>query len=870
MNKQLRECLRDEYESRQFPFLWLHGDESHERILEEIMAIKNCGFRAFCVESRPYEAFCEEPWWRDMGYILETARSLDMKVWLLDDKHFPSGYASGFFEKPENAHLRKKLVREVQAEAVGPMRGCKVDVGGWIDPKRERILSVIAYPHLEGGEILDASRAMDLTDTLSSDGCVYFDLPKGVWRVCTLIETDGEGDHVTAAFYIDMLNRESCEAMLKAVYIPHYEHFSEYFGNTFVGFFSDEPGFLNRVSTYHNKLGDFGEKYPYSEKLLPLIAESAGITEREARLYFPALWENIGEKTALLRMHYMEVVSKLYSENFCYLLGDFCRAHGVLYVGHVIEDEDAHMRLGYGAGHYFRALDGQDMAGIDIVLTQDIPGLGNRVHRGPACDRGRFDGSLFRYTLPKLAASHAHIDPKKKGRAMCEIFGAFGWAEGLSYMRGLADVMIGSGVHYFVPHAFSAKAEDPDCPPHFYNGGKYVHYRLFSRLIAYMERLSHLFSGAVHQADVAVFYNAEGEWTGGKNQPFREICAHLTQNLIDFDILPYDALLGAHVEDGRLSLGGESYGALIISESEIMPKDRLSLFAKFANAGLLVIFTESLPRASAEGEEVGAMLPLFETVKTASLAARLREKSLAAIDGETPSPLRFYRANRDGVRFYLFSNEAVTEDVSLHLSLPEKDGAYLLYEPWDNKLYQTEIRNGMLSLTLEKGNTLVLIAGEEIPEGTATFTEEVAREALTLKYDIALKGEGEEDFTDYALESELIDITAPNRLPSFSGHVRYRARFTAKEGYTVLDLGEVGETAEVWLNGVFLGARINAPYKFSLQGAMRNGENELEVIVGANAAHKRRDYFSRFIFLPPTGIIGNVSLCKYDKKDNDY
>ncbi len=865
MEKRLHDCLTDRYESRQFPFLWLHGDESHERIKEEILAIKNCGFRAFCVESRPYEKFCEEPWWRDMGFILETARTHGMKVWLLDDKHFPTGYASGFFEKEENAYLRKKMIREVQAEAVGPIRRCKVDVAGWIDPSREKIISVIAYPHLEGGERLDASGALDLTPTLSADGTVYFDLPQGVYRVCTLIETDGAGDHVCAASYIDMLNRASCEAMLKAVYIPHYEHFSSYFGETFVGFFSDEPGFLNRTGTYHNTLGIFGEKYPWRSDLSRLIAQSAGVTEEKVRLLLPALWENVGEETSLIRMHYMEVVSKLYRENFSFLLGDFCREHGVMYVGHVIEDQDAHMRLGYGSGHYFRALDGQDMAGIDIVLTQDIPGLGDRVHRGPACDEGRFDGSFFRYTLPKLAASHAHIDPLKKGRAMCEIFGAFGWAEGLSYMRGLADIMIASGVHYFVPHAFSAKAEDPDCPPHFYNGGNYVHYGLFPRLVAYMDRLSHLFADSVHKADVAVFYNAEGEWTGKKNQPFRTVCTCLTQNLIDFDILPFDVLVNAKVKDCRLIVGEESYGALIISESACLPYDRLAVFARLADEGLPILFTESLPHSSAEGKDITELLPRYTVSKTLTLASLLRKKGLAALKGDTPSPFRFYRAERGKTHLYLFSNEHVTENAPLSLSLPETDGACLIYDAWDNKLYQTELKKGKISLLIEKGNTLVLIFGEEIPEGTPVFTEEKARVPLALRYDIALMQEGETDFTDYALQSDLIDITAPDRLPSFSGKVRYRARFSCEEGYTVLDLGQVGETAEVWLNGVYLGVRINAPYKFSLLEGLKDGENELEVVVSGNAAHKRRDYFSRFIFMPPTGIMGDVALCKYGK-----
>ncbi|MBQ9087117.1 MAG: hypothetical protein IJY47_08045 [Clostridia bacterium] len=163
------------------------------------------------------------------------------------------------------------------------------------------------------------------------------------------------------------------------------------------------------------------------------------------------------------------------------------------------------------------------MAGIDIVLLQDVPGISDHIHRASIADGGIADPKFFRYTLPKLAASHSHIQPIKQGRAMCEIFGAFGWAEGLPYMKELADSMLVSGINHFVPHAFSPKEEDPDCPPHFYNGGKNIQYPLFKNLMEYMGRCSHVLLGGRHHADVAVFYNAEGEWTGGKNQIFHEI-----------------------------------------------------------------------------------------------------------------------------------------------------------------------------------------------------------------------------------------------------------------------------------------------------------------------------------------------------------
>ncbi len=864
MDKKITECLLGKHGDYILPFLWLHG-EPKERLREEILAIKNSGINEFCAESRPYEGFCQDEWWDDFGFILKTAKELGMRVWLLDDKKFPTGYANGYLELPQHAHLRKRLIREFQIEALGPTKNAKLYVGGRV-ASEERVLQVIAYRHTDSGEALDYLTATDLTDTLQ-DGMVCWDIPRGVWRVCVTVESAPfEYKDNRFFYYIDMLNPDSCHAMIDAIYQPHYEHFSEYFGNTFAGFFSDEPGFLNLLDTYHNSLGIMLSPYPWRSDLPALIAQSAGIDEEKAKLYMPALWENLGEVTSLIRMHYMEVVTRLYSECFGYQLGNWCREHGVKYIGHVIEDMDAHMRLAYGSGHFFRALDGQDMAGIDIVLTQDIPGISDGIHRSPLADGGLADPSFFRYTLPKLASSHSHIQPLKQGRAMCEIFGAFGWAEGLPYMKGLADIMLASGINHFVPHAFSPKEEDPDCPPHFYNGGKNIQYPLFKNLMNYMGRVSHALDGGRHRADVAVFYNAEGEWTGGKNQPFHNICRTLTQGLIDFDIIPFDALENAEVRDKRLYINGEDYGSLIISESEIMPLDRLDCFARLSQKGLPIIFTDSLPIKCAEGQDISNLLPCFEAISSDMLSFELRERGLCHISGEGVGlkSLRFYHKARDGKDIYLFSNEAIYDDIDAYITL-EQSGRCLIYEPWENKCYQSEAENGVFHLRLEKGNMIFVIFGDEIPDNTPYLTYEVEKQPLPLLFDISVMEEGEDEFRTIATNSECFDISAPEREPHFSGSIRYKTSFVPRDDFSVIDLDQVGEVAEAWLNGQYLGARINAPYKFNMASALKEGENELEIIVKSNLAHRRRDWLSTYLQIPPSGIIGEISLCKYSK-----
>ena len=73
----------------------------------------------------------------------------------------------------------------------------------------------------------------------------------------------------------------------------------------------------------------------------------------------------------------------------------------------------------------------------------------------------------------------------------------------------------------------------------------------------------------------------------------------------------------------------------------------------------------------------------------------------------------------------------------------------------------------------------------------------------------------------------------------------------------------MGETAEVWLGGAYLGARINAPYKFNLRDALHEGENKLQILVRSNLAHRRRAAFSKYLQIPPTGVIGEIALCRY-------
>ena len=74
-----------------------------------------------------------------------------------------------------------------------------------------------------------------------------------------------------------------------------------------------------------------------------------------------------------------------------------------------------------------------------------------------------------------------------------------------------------------------------------------------------------------------------------------------------------------------------------------------------------------------------------------------------------------------------------------------------------------------------------------------------------------------------------------------------------------IDLGDVGDAAEVILNGKSLGVRIAPPYRFDVTEPLLE-ENELKVKVITNLGYARRDKFSSFMLLEPNGLLGPVTF----------
>lgn len=826
-----------------------------------------------------------------MDLILSEAKKRNMRVWLLDDAHFPTGYANGKIRDEHPEHGKKYLmVKTIDVD--GPLDKGSFRVGDWLNrfdwmnPNEKRyhddeLHAVVASRRDPFGHGVDDT-LLDLTDQVL-DGQLHWDLPAGPWRIFVLIITRSHGGNPD---YINIIDPKSVRVLIDAVYEPHYARYSSEFGKTFAGFFSDEPGFGNtRGFNFDESIGRKNMVLPWSLDVSTLLAGEIG---PDYRRYLPCLWTDAGAKTFEIRYRFMDILTRLYAKNFVGQIGQWCEAHGVEYIGHVIEDQNVHARLGCGPGHYFRAISGQHMAGIDIIGQQVLPRYESFSDQPLRSD---LDPEFFHFGLAKMGSSLGHIDPKKQGRTICEIFGASGWASGLKLNKWLIDHALVRGVNAFVPHAFSAQDfPDPDCPPHFYARGRNPQFRYFKQLMTYTNRLCHLLNGGRHVAPVAVLYHGESEWSG--NYMYFQKPAHwLSRNQIDHDIIPSDVFsqptaYNLRFDQGQLTIHHETYRALVIPYSQKITLDVARFIVSTTTSDFKVIFIDDRPDGIcgvSDPEINAAWAARFAEIGVTSLSQLsdvLRSQGIYDLSlSETLPYLRYYHYQREKTHYYLFFNEHPSDSLETLVHLKEQ-GRVLCYDAFNNTLKPhpaNQHSDGTsFGLMLSSYESALFVCAESdaellalVPSDGPLLALKHSHQPLVLEGSWRLSMATSMDYPAFIDARELpvlTDISHPDLYPRFSGTLRYQQAFSLTAAQldgcssVVLDLGRVYETAEVWVNSQPMGVCISLPYRLDLTACLHPGLNSIIIDVTNTVAHEVHDPMSSSMAIEPSGLLGPVRL----------
>ncbi|MFQ9799243.1 MAG: hypothetical protein ACLR23_10285 [Clostridia bacterium] len=151
-----------------------------------------------------------------------------------------------------------------------------------------------------------------------------------------------------------------------------------------------------------------------------------------------------------------------------------------------------------------------------------------------------------------------------------QVFGAYGWAEGSPAMKWLIDHLLVRGSTILSPTPSPRGFQTPDCPPHFYAGGKNPQFADFGVLMRMPTRVSHLFDGSqAYSPNAAILYHGEAEWAGGEYMLVQEPAKLLYDAHIDYDIVPIDSVCGQAVVDrGRLRIGNGCFDCLLVPRAQ--------------------------------------------------------------------------------------------------------------------------------------------------------------------------------------------------------------------------------------------------------------------------------------------------------------
>lgn len=812
-----------------------------------------------------------------MDVIIDESKKLDMKIWILDDSHFPTGYANGAAMKADDSLRRQSIYSHVYEIRQG-QKQLKLDLNKVMKKIPSTLMSrFISKSDKDAKHVFTDDMLISVTALVDgekmplvlldgdelSDNKIKLSLPEGTKKVYVTFLTRNAGIHKS---YINMMNEKSCRLLIDAVYEPHFEHYKEEFGKTILGFFSDEPELGNGV--YFNNSVKVGEDFdfPWSAALEENLKDKFG---NDFAALMPLLWDEADNKelASMVRYEYMNAVTRLVEKCFSKQIGFWCNEHGVQYIGHIIEDGNAHARTANSLGHYFRGLSGQHMAGIDDIGGQVLPFREDAPAEGVFKMIGGRDGEFYHFLLGKLASSMAYIQSEKNGKAMCEIFGNYGWGEGPRMEKYLADHFMVQGINHYVPHAFSPKPyPDKDCPPHFYANGHNPQYRAFSEVIRYMNRICELISDGRPVLETAVLYHGEGEWAGEamlSQKPARE----LMESQIDFHIIPcdvfeerdrYNTCLG-----DRFSVNGNVYKKLFIPYTQFIRTELADALTELKDAGCEVIFIDNYP----EGLVGGESLP--DTVRRCRLAKSGSIAEYCNIDVEIiPSNkrIRTLHYKKEDCEFYYIVNEDDSLfDGKIRIPKCEKLTGY---DAWSDRLIKlncdTDDKGMSVELILRPSDSMIIFindAGVTEKESLLGLSQRMER-LLNLNEDLLISTCKAVDYPEFSEKKKIKRAEDYARTDKkFSGFIAYDKTFNISKGnpseLILLNISNAGEDVEVFINGRSLGIQVLPPFIYDITEYVVEGENQLRIEVATTLERERGANKKK---QAPTGITGEITL----------
>ena len=551
------------------PFWCWNAKLEKGELMRQLPVFKEMGMGGVFMHSRTGLAteYLGDEWFELVNACADEAQKLGMEAWLYDEDRWPSGSAGGIATREDRYRMRY-LRLKIHAEGTD-----------W---------SAVEWP--------------DADHFVAAFSAEVDGLDLGEYSTLALGETPGNGRSLllftwelmaphsfyNGGSYLDTMNPEATEHFLALTHGRYAEKCGQRIGSSIRGIFTDEPhhGFV--MCDHHGQPGpsDTAWLTPWTTRLPEEFQKAFG---HDLIAVLPELYlRKNGVRISRVKWEYMELIQRLFLENWAQPMQERCHKLGMTLTGHVLH-EDSLGAQAVPCGSVMRYYEFLDYPGVDVL----------------SLDNRNF------WIVKQLTSVGRQMD---KPWLLSELYGCSGWQMGLDGHKRIGDWQALFGINIRCHHLswYSMAGESKrDYPASIFFQSSW--YREYAFVEDYFSRLHVLLQAGRPCCDVLVINPVESIWAGisagwatwlesadpgmsGLESSYRDLFSWLTAAQIDFDYGDEDHLARLGRVDGiHLHLGEMAYRTVIVSGMETLRASTLGLLGNFREAGGNVLFIGNPP-----------------------------------------------------------------------------------------------------------------------------------------------------------------------------------------------------------------------------------------------------------------------------------
>lgn len=779
--------------------------------------------------------YLSEKWMSMLRHVSEENKRLGLQT----EMNNGTGWPFGGPQVTEAESARKLVIRKWDVAA-----GKKVD--GKIVPEDVRQRRVATVEKIMA---VNGDRRIDITDRLKKDTTLNWKAPKGGnWEVYALFAgrtfqkvkraaPGGEGyvvnhyDSTAVKKYLDRFDKAfsgNQDIFPKVLFNDSYEVYGSDWTEGLFDKFAEDHGY--RLEQY-----------------LPEFADTKNQTELRGRIV----------------RDYRYTLGKILKENFTDVWTRWAHSHG------------AQIR---NQSH------GSPANIIDLYAVVDIPEC-ESFGRSELDIPGLHPTGPFRHSdadpaVLKFASSGAHLAGKPLVSAETLTWLTEHFHTSLSLAKPEIDQMMAAGVNHIFFHGAPYSPKGAAFPGWLFYASVNMSptntiWKDADGLFKYITRCQAFLTAGNPDSDVLLYFPIDDLWqrqdgiymmfdihSMDKKMPeVKQMVRELVNAGLDpdylSDALAQDLKVGAN--GSIVSKGGNVYKALIVPPVNFMPVETLETLKRLKEQGGNVIFTGHLPK---DVPGLGNLEERRNRLKALESDMATPAKDLQAairMTGARPEPLRergvslLRRTNEVGGHNYylaLLSGNAI--DGWETIATPAE--SVMIFDPLTGKKGKARTRKGIngnteIYLQVEPGQSLLLktFPGKVDAEDWAYYKK--AGDPYVINKGWSIEFVESEPSIEGVFKTDT--LTAWTNLPVDAakvntGTARYSVDFTLPEGVSadewLLDLGDLRESARVYVNGAEAGTVWSVPFAIEIGKFLKPGVNHLDIDVTNLPANRIADY----------------------------